>query len=100
MSFGIRYDKMIALPRGAVRDAIPQSELGNNQIRAASVGTLAINLAHGVNRINAWNNLIMFLTAQDSDEQGRFQLLGIDHLPGHTSGTARVKNFQLAKVAL
>lgn len=69
MSFGISFDKMLAAPHCTVIDAIPPAEWGNYHIRAASVGTLAINLAHGVNRINARNNLIMYVTAQGADAE-------------------------------
>lgn len=69
MIFGISFEKMLAAPHGTVIDAIPPAEWGDYHIRAASVGTLAINLAHGVNRVNARNNLIMYVTGQGSDAQ-------------------------------
>jgi hypothetical protein len=55
----IQFDKLLGMQRGTVVEPIPSAEHDKHYLRGASLGTLAINLAYGVNRVNPRNNLRM-----------------------------------------
>jgi len=55
----ISLDRLLAMPQGTVVEPIPPAERNKNYLRGASLGTLAVNLANGVNRINPRNDLLM-----------------------------------------
>jgi hypothetical protein len=84
----ISYDKMLAMPRGTVLEPLPYDAnyLGQLYVRGASLGSLAINLAHGVNRINVRNDLVMFIGSPQTEDEAILRSYRV--AAGHARGLA------------
>jgi hypothetical protein len=91
----ISFDTMLDMPRGQVIDKIPPAEHTNYYLRGASLGSLALNLAHGVNRINIRNDLEMYVADSTRDPEGHdlvrihAEALAQDGLPQHFNSAER-----------
>ncbi|HSX34246.1 MAG TPA: hypothetical protein VLF62_01205 [Candidatus Saccharimonadales bacterium] len=64
---GFNPEPLFNLPRGTVIDFIPPAERANYYLRGASLGALALNLAHGVNRVNPRDDFFMHVVAKRTD---------------------------------
>ena len=79
---GFNPEPLFHFPVGHVIDAIPAGERHKYLLRGASVGALALNLAHGVNRVNPRDDLFMHVTLDAAPK-------GYDYARSHAEGIAR-----------
>lgn len=64
----VSFDKMLDMPQGTVIEQLPASERNRYCLRATSLGSLGINLAHRLNRLNIRNDLTMYLVVPEANE--------------------------------
>jgi hypothetical protein len=79
---GFNAEPLFNFSKGTVIDAIPASERDKYYLRGASIGGLALNLAHGVNRVNMRDDLYMHVTYGPSGE-------GHEYAYGHADMLSR-----------